>query len=32
MCGDGEMVEDDALRLNSLTTHLATLGEEVKES
>jgi hypothetical protein len=31
-CGDGETVEDYALHLNSLTAHLATLGEEVKES
>jgi hypothetical protein len=31
-CDDGETVEDYALHLNSLTAHLVTLGEEVKES
>jgi hypothetical protein len=31
-CGDGEIVEDYALCLNSLIAHLTTLGEEVKES
>jgi hypothetical protein len=32
MCGEGETVEDYALCLNSLAAHLATLGEEVKET
>jgi hypothetical protein len=31
-CGEAETVEDYALRLNSLAAHLATLGEEVKET
>jgi hypothetical protein len=29
---DGETIEDYALRLSGMATHLATLGEEVKDS
>lgn len=32
MFDDGETVEDYALRMNGMAAHLATLGEEVKES
>jgi hypothetical protein len=30
-CGDGETIEDYALRLNSMAAHLTTLGAKVKE-
>jgi hypothetical protein len=31
MFDDGETVDDYALRLSGMATHLATLGEEVKD-
>jgi hypothetical protein len=32
MCGDGEIIEDYALRLKIMATYLTTLGAEVKET